>query len=197
VEAATRAGRQELAADAVRRISALALPVGTDWAVGIEARSRALLAEDEAADGLYREAIERLGRTGIRAELARAHLLYGEWLRRQRRRVDARAELRTAHRLLSEMGIEAFAERARRELLATGATARRRTPDTRSDLTPQESQIAGLARDGVPNSEIAARLFISTRTVEYHMRKIFTKLDIVSRTQLGEVRVDASTSRRR
>jgi DNA-binding NarL/FixJ family response regulator len=136
---------------------------------------------------LYREAIERLRRTRVRAELARAHLLYGEWLRRQRRRLDAREQLRTAHGLLLEMGIEAFAERAARELRATGATARKRRVETSGDLTPQEAQIARLAREGLSNPEIAGRLFLSSRTVEYHLRKVFTKLRIRSRQELAIV----------
>ena len=158
---------------------------GTDWALGVQARSRALVSEDEAAEALYREAIERLGRTRVRVELARAHLVYGEWLRRERRRVDAREQLRTAYEMLSEMGAEAFAERARRELAATGETARKRTDETRDELTAQEAQIARLARDGRTNPEIGAELFISPRTVEYHLRKVFTKLDISSRQELG------------
>jgi ATP/maltotriose-dependent transcriptional regulator MalT len=159
----------------------------TDWVLGIEARVRALLSEGEAADGLYRESIDRLGRTRVRVELARAHLLYGEWLRRERRRVDAREQLRTAHEMLDAMGIEAFAERAARELLATGETARKRTIGTRDELTAQEAQIARLARDGLSNPEIGTRLFISPRTVKYHLRKVFIKLDISSRTELDRV----------
>ena len=159
----------------------------TEWALGIEARVRALLSEGDVAERLYRESIERLGRTRVRVELARAHLLYGEWLRRERRRVDAREQLRTAHDMLDTMGIEAFAERARRELLATGETARKRTVETRDELTAQEAQIARLARDGLSNPEIGTRLFISPRTVQYHLRKVFTKLDISSRNQLDRV----------
>ena len=157
---------------------------GTDWALGIEARSRALLSEREAAERLYREAIDRLGRTRVRTELARAHLVYGEWLRRERRRLHAREQLRTAHELFTTMGMEAFAERAARELLATGERARKRTVQTSVQLTPQETQIARLARDGLSNQEIGARLFISPRTVEYHLHKVFTKLGISSRNQL-------------
>ena len=151
---------------------------------GVEARSRALVSEGEAAERLYREAIERLSRTRIRVALARAHLLYGEWLRRQRRRTEAREQLRIAHQLYSAMGMEGFAERARRELLATGETVRKRSVETRGELTAQEAQIARLARDGLSNPEIGARLFISTRTVQYHLGKVFTKLDISSRAQL-------------
>jgi DNA-binding CsgD family transcriptional regulator len=144
------------------------------------------LADGADAENLYVEAIERLGRTRLRAERARAYLLYGEWLRRQRRRSDARKELRTAYEMFSEFGMEAFAERARVELLATGEHARRRTTETRDDLTPQESEIARLARDGLSNSEIGARLFISKHTVEYHLHKVFAKLGILSRAKLAE-----------
>ncbi|HEX3206101.1 MAG TPA: LuxR C-terminal-related transcriptional regulator, partial [Propionibacteriaceae bacterium] len=157
---------------------------GTDWALGVEARSRALLSEGEAAERLYLEAIERLGRTRIRVALARAHLLYGEWLRRQRRRMDAREQLRIAHQLYSSMGMEGFAERARRELSATGETVRKRTVETPEELTMQEAQIARLAADGHTNPEIGARLFISPRTVEWHLRKVYTKLGVRSRQQL-------------
>jgi DNA-binding CsgD family transcriptional regulator len=156
----------------------------TNWSLGIEARIRAFLSDGEAAERLYRESIDRLGRTRLRAELARAHLLYGEWLRRERRRADARAQLCTAYEMLDAMGIGAFAERARRELAATGATARKRTPETSGELTAQEAQVARLARDGLSNPEIGARLFISARTVQYHLGKVFTKLGIGSRSQL-------------
>jgi DNA-binding CsgD family transcriptional regulator len=159
----------------------------TDWSAGLEARGRALLSGGEEADRLYQESIERLGGTPIRVESARAHLLYGEWLRRERRRIDARGHLRTAHEMFGAMGAQAFAERARRELLATGETVRKRSPETRDDLTPQEAQIAGLAREGLSNPEIGARLFISPRTVQYHLRKVFTKLGITSRYQLEAV----------
>ena len=184
IEGATRSGKPEVASVALRRLEERTLAAGTDWALGVLARSRALMSEGEDADALYREAIERLERTRIRVELARARLLYGEWLRREGRRVDARDQLRTAHEMFSRFGAEAFAERARRELLATGETARRRTEETREVLTPQEAQIARLAADGQTNPEIGAQLFISPRTVEYHLRKVFPKLDISSRKEL-------------
>jgi DNA-binding CsgD family transcriptional regulator len=187
IEAAVRSGKSDTAVGAHRRLGEIARATRTDWALGIEARSRALLSDGEIAENFYREAIERLGRTRVRLELARAHLLYGEWLRRQRRRLDARKELRTAYEMFSEFGMEAFAERARVELLATGEHARKRTIETRDDLTPQEAEIARLACDGLSNSEIGARLFISKHTVEYHLRKVFTKLGISSRTKLAEV----------
>jgi DNA-binding CsgD family transcriptional regulator len=184
VEAAARSGVTELAADALERLSAMTRASGTDWALGIEARSGALLNDGDAAERLYLEALDRLGRTSIRVELARAHLVYGEWLRRERRRLDAREQLRTAHEMFTAMGAEAFADRAARELLATGEHARKRTVETREDLTPQEAQIARLARDGLSNPEIGARLFISARTVEYHLHKVFAKLSIRSRVEL-------------
>jgi ATP/maltotriose-dependent transcriptional regulator MalT len=159
-------------------------PGGNDVALGIEARCRALLSDGAAADELYREAIDRLGRTPLRPELARAHLVYGEWLRREDRRLDAREQLRTAHDMLAAMGMEAFAERARRELLATGEAVRKHGVETREQLTPQEEQIARLARDGLSNPEIGTQLFLSARTVQYHLRKVFTKLGISSRRQL-------------
>jgi DNA-binding CsgD family transcriptional regulator len=184
VEAAARGGARDAAAAALDRLAERARASGTDWALGIEARSRALLSEGAAAESLYRESIERLGRRRMAVQLARAHLLYGEWRRRERRRLDAREQLRTAHRMLVRMGADGFAERAARELLATGETARRRVVETRSQLTAQEVQIARLARDGRSNPEIGAQLLISPRTVEYHLRKVFTKLDISSRSQL-------------
>ena len=185
IEAAVRAGTPELAAHTHRRLVDMTRVSGTDWALGLAARSEALLVEDQRAEELYVYAIERLGRTRIRADLARAHLLYGEWLRRERRRLDARRQLRTAHDLFSDFGMEAFAERARVELEATGEHARKRTDETRGDLTPQEAQIARLARDGLSNAEIGAQLFISNHTVEYHLRKVFAKLGINSRTKLA------------
>ncbi|SRR6266496_1304119 len=184
VEAAARCGSPERATDAVRRLSESTTANGSDWALGVESRSRALLSEGETADRLYHEAIERLGRTRMGAELARAHLVYGEWLRRESRRLDAREQLRVAHEMFTDMGMEGFADRARRELLATGETVRKRTVDTLTDLTAQEAQIAKLARDGRTNQEIAAQLFISPRTVEWHLGNVFTKLGITSRKDL-------------
>ncbi|MCW3015516.1 MAG: LuxR family transcriptional regulator fused with ATPase domain [Solirubrobacterales bacterium] len=186
-EAASRTGDVALVRAALEWLSERTRVTPSDWALGIEARVRALLSEGEAAESLYRESITRLGRTPVRVELARGHLLYGEWLRRERRRVDAREQLRTAHEMLATMGVEAFAERARRELLATGETARKRTVETRDELTAQETQIARLARDGLSNPEIGTRLFISPRTVKYHLRKVFIKLNISSRNELDRV----------
>ena len=184
VEAAARAGNPGLARDALDRLAKVTQPCGTDVALGIEARSRALLNYGMPADELYRVAIGRLGRTRLRPELARAHLLYGEWLRREGRRADARAQLRTAHEMFTSFGMEAFAERTGRELVATGEKVRRRSPDTREELTPQEEQIARLARDGLSNPEIGAQLFVSARTVEWHLGNVFSKLGITSRRQL-------------
>jgi DNA-binding CsgD family transcriptional regulator len=191
VEAAARSGKSETAAEALRRLAEVTSASGTNWALGVEARSRALLSDGGAAECLYRESIERLRRTSIRADLARSHLLYGEWLRRQRRRVDARAQLRVAHEMLDSMGMDAFAERARRELRATGETTRKRSVAAADEeLTAQEALIARMARDGLSNPEIAARMFISARTVQYHLRKVFAKLGIESRTQLDRVLPD-------
>jgi DNA-binding CsgD family transcriptional regulator/tetratricopeptide (TPR) repeat protein len=184
VEAASRAGDLEAARHATERLRERTGGDDADWARGSEARARALIAEDDAAEGLYREAIERFGRTPLRPELARSHLVYGEWLRREGRRVDARGHLRTAHEAFSAMGAQAFAERARHELLATGEKVRSRRDDTRDELTHQEEHIAGLARDGLTNPEIGAQLFLSPRTVEWHLRKVFAKLGISSRKEL-------------
>ena len=184
VEAAARAGNPRLARDALRRLSRVTQACGTDVALGVEARSRALLSYGMAADDLYRVAIDRLGRTRLRPELARAHLLYGEWLRREGRRVDAREQLRAAHGMFTAIGMEAFADRTGRELVATGEQVRKRRPDTRENLTPQEGQIARLARDGLSNPEIGTQLFVSARTVEWHLHNVFSKLGISSRRQL-------------
>ena len=192
VEAATRCGEHERAAGALERLTERTQAARTEWALGIEARSRALLNTGTPADELYCEAIDRLGRCRIATERARAHLLYGEWLRRENRRIDAREQLRLAYEMLSEMGVLAFAERARRELIATGEKAPKRTAETRDDLTAQEAQIAELARQGYSNPEIGAQLFLSPRTIEWHMRKIFAKLEISSRKEL-----DAALSMRR
>ena len=186
VEAATRCGRPEVAAAALARLEERTRAAGTDWALGLLARSQALTTEGGAADALYREAIERLDRTRMRVELARARLLYGEWLRRENRRVDAREQLRAAHDSLSRTGAEAFAARARRELLATGESVRRLTSETRDALTHQETQIARLAAAGNTNPEIGAHLFISPRTVEYHLRKVFRKLGVSTRRELRD-----------
>ena len=195
IEAAARTGRMDKAATAVDRLSEMTRAAGTPWALGIEARSRALLCEGAAADSLYREAIERLGRTRLRPDLARAHLLYGEWLRRMRRRSEARGQLRAALEMLESMSMEAFADRARRELRATGEIARRRPRVARdAQLTAHEAQIARLARDGMSNPEIGARLFLSPRTVQYHLGNVFAKLGISSRSQLDRVLPEGSAA---
>lgn len=187
IEAAVRVGDDKAAAVALERLADAAEAGDTDWSHGILARCRALVAEGTAAESLYREAVERLGRTLMRPELARAHLLYGEWLRRQSRRVEARHQLRTAYDMFVSIGMAAFAERARRELVAGGEKVRKRSVETSSDeLTPQERQIAVLVREGLSNPEVGARLFLSPRTVEWHLRKIFSKLSITSRRQLGD-----------
>jgi DNA-binding CsgD family transcriptional regulator len=186
IEAAIRRGNRELAHAALERLVESANAGATDWGLGMAARSRALLSEGEVAEARYREAIDRLSRTRLRPELARARLLYGEWLRREGRRVDAREQLRTAHQMLAAIGMEAFAERARRELVASGEKVRKRTVETRDELTAQEQQIARLARDGLSNPEIGARLFLSPRTVEWHLKKVFTKLGITSRMSLHD-----------
>jgi DNA-binding CsgD family transcriptional regulator len=183
VEAAVRSDHPQLAAAAFERLRGRTQASGTDWALGVEARSCALLA-DTPAEALYEEAVSRLARARTALHLARAQLVYGEWLRRENRRGDARRQLRAAHDSFSRFGADAFAERARRELLATGEVARRRNVDARDQLTAQEAQIARLAGAGLTNPEIGAQLFISPRTVEYHLRKIFPKLDITSRKEL-------------
>jgi DNA-binding CsgD family transcriptional regulator len=186
VEAAVRMEMRAEAAQALERLSEISRASGTDWALGIEARSRALLSEGPVADELYRDAIDRLARTGAGACLARAHLLYGEWLRHEGRRLDAREQLRLAHDLFTTMGIEGFARRAARELLATGEATRKRTAEANDELTAQEAEIARMARDGLSNRDIGARLFISPRTVEYHLHKVFAKLAITSRKHLDQ-----------
>ena len=186
IEAAVRSGQAERATGPLAQLAELAHAAGTDWALGTHARAAAMLADGATAERLYREAIERLARMHTRGSqtLARAHLLYGEWLRREHRRVDAREQLRVAHTMLSDMGADAFAERARRELLATGETVRKRTVETLDELTPQEVQVARLAADGQTNPEIGAQLFLSPRTVEWHLSKVFGKLGIGSRKEL-------------
>jgi DNA-binding CsgD family transcriptional regulator len=196
IEAASRTGKTQLAAVALERLVEATSVGESDWGLGILARSRALLTEGEEAEGSYREAIDRLSRTRLRPDLARAHLVYGEWLRREGRRTDARAQLRAAHDQFTSIGMEAFAERSRRELSATGEKARKRTAEARDQLTPQEAQIADLARAGLSNPQIAARLFLSPRTVEYHLRKVFAKLEISSRNQLHEALPDPTTAAR-
>jgi DNA-binding CsgD family transcriptional regulator len=187
VEAGVRAGRPDVAAEAMEQLSQSTQASGTDWALGVEARCRALLTTGDSAEALYIEAIQRLDRSPARPDAARSHLVFGEWLRRQNRRVDARHELHNAHEALSGMGMDAFADRARRELHATGETVRKRNIDTRGELTAQEAQVAALAHDGLSNPEIGARLFISSHTVQYHLSKVFAKLGISSRIQLGQV----------
>jgi ATP/maltotriose-dependent transcriptional regulator MalT len=193
-EAASRTGDQALVRAALEWLSERTRVTRTDWVLGIEARVRALLSEAGAAESQYRESIARLGRTRLRVELARGHLLYGEWLRREGRRADARAQLRTAHDMFAAIGMEAFAERAGRELVASGETVRRRTTETHDSLTPQEAQIPQLARAGMSNPEIAAQLFLSVRTVEWHLRKVFTKLEISSRLQLQRALPDGASA---
>jgi DNA-binding CsgD family transcriptional regulator len=185
IEAAVRAGTPELAAGARSLLAERAGASGTDWAMGMLARSEAFLADDQTTEAFHVEAVERLGRSRIAADLARAHLLYGEWLRRRRRRIEAREQLRTAHDLFARFGMEAFAERARVELEATGEHARRRSPGTLDHLTPQEAEISRLVAEGRSNREIAGQLFISPSTVEYHLRKAYRKFGVKSRTQLA------------
>ena len=190
VEAGARSGEQEAALDALRQLEERTLNSGTDWAAGFLARSRALLADDRTAEAYYQEAIEKLGQTRIVVHLARAHLVYGEWLRRCNRRVDARAQLQTAHEMFARMGADAFAERARRELLVTGQKVGKRSTASGDGLTAQEAQIARLVGEGLTNPEVAAQLFISTHTVEWHLRKVFAKLGITSRRQLRGMTTD-------
>ena len=187
VEAGARGDAPAVATEALRDLELRTRADGTDWAQGVWARSAALLSDGNAAEALYREGIERFDHGHVAVHLARTQLVYGEWLRRQNRRVDAREQLRAAHETFSGIAADAFAERARRELLATGETARRRADETRGILTPQEAQVARLARDGLSNPDIGAELFISPRTVQYHLRKVFLKLDITSRNQLGRI----------
>jgi len=186
VEAAARSGQPERGLEAARRLSEMAEASGTDWIVGVAARSRALLTEGETAEDDYRLAIERLQRTPLGMELARAQLVYGEWLRRETRRVDSREQLRAAHALFERIGAAAFAERARRELSATGEKVQRKAEATAVQLTAQESQIARLAAQGLTNPEIATQIYVSPRTVEWHLRKIFNKLGIASRRELSK-----------
>lgn len=183
VEAAARSGATEVATEAFHWIAAMTGASRTTWALGLEARSRALISSADA-EPHFREAIDLLGRTRVRAELARARLLYGEWLRRRGRRLDARGELRTALEMFGAMGAEAFAERARRGLVATGETARERTETPSGQLTAREAQIARMACDGLSNPEMSTRLYLSPRTVEYHLSNVFAKLGITSRHQL-------------
>jgi DNA-binding CsgD family transcriptional regulator len=186
VEACVRSGNSDLAAEALERLVEAPSASATEWGLGIVARSRALVSEDEATEALYLEAIARLGRTPLRPELARAHLVYGEWLRRENRRVDARQQLRAAHEMFTCFGADAFAERTRRELLATGEKVRKRSDETRGELAAQEEQIARLAAEGQTNQEIGAQLFLSPRTVEWHLHKVFTKVGVGSRMQLRD-----------
>jgi DNA-binding CsgD family transcriptional regulator len=184
VEAASRTGQTEQAVAALDWLTETTHASGTDWALGVEARSNALVHDGPAAEKFYLEAIERLGRTRIRTEFARAHLVYGEWLRRQSRRLEARTQLRTAYDMFTTMGMDGFARRSAQELRATGETARKRAAGMSTDLTAQETQIARLVREGLSNPEIASRLYLSPRTVEWHLGKIFAKLNITSRRQL-------------
>jgi DNA-binding CsgD family transcriptional regulator len=185
IEAASRTGRAAAAESALERLAVGTSASGTAWAGAIEDRSRALLSEGSAAETLYRDALDRLAPTALRLDLARTHLLFGEWLRREHRPAAAREQLRAAHQLFTEFGADGYAERARIELRATGEHARKRTPDTSNDLTPQETRIAQLVGNGATNAEIAAQLFISPSTVEYHLHKVFRKLEVRSRTQLA------------
>jgi DNA-binding CsgD family transcriptional regulator len=185
IEAASRTGRAEAASVAFERLTESTIPSGTAWGAGTEDRSHALVSKGAVAEKLYRSAIDHLSTTSLRLDLARSHLLYGEWLRRENRPADARQELRIAHSLFTDFGSDSFAERARVELRATGERARKRSPDTSSRLTPQEARVAQLVAQGGTNVEIAAQMFISPSTVEYHLHKVFRKLGIKSRTQLA------------
>jgi DNA-binding CsgD family transcriptional regulator len=191
IEASVKIGQTDVAGDALERLARTTSGAATDWAAGIEARSRALATAGDTAEGFYREAIDRLGRTRFRPELARAHLVYGEWLRAENRQADARAQLHVAHGMLTEIGMDAFAERARLELLGTGEHIRARTAHRGEELTSQEVQIARLARDGLSNPEIGAQLFLSHRTVEWHLHKVFAKLGVKSRRELRHASLDA------
>jgi DNA-binding CsgD family transcriptional regulator len=190
VEAAARTGERALAEEALDQLASVTLPLGNDWALGVLAMARAQLEGEEQAEPLYREAIERFERQRIPIMVGRCRLLYGEMLRRRHRRVDAREQLRAAHAVLSGCGLGGFAERAARELSATGETVRARTPETLDELTDQELNVARLAREGLTNRDIGARLFISARTVEYHLRKVFVKLGIGSRAELRSTLVE-------
>ncbi len=194
VEAAARSGDTAAAATALEQLSAMTEASGTEWALGVAASRRALLLDGDSAEEHYREAVDRLGRTRVHIELARAELLYGEWLRREGRRVDARAQLRSAHDRLAAIGVKAFAERARRELLATGETVRKRTVETADELTPQEAHIARLAAQGLTNPEIGSSLYLSARTVEWHLRKIFAKLGVSTRRELPRALTEAEAT---
>src|SRR5262249_15466597 len=192
-EAASRTGDHMLLEAARSRMAERARATPTELALGIDARLRALAGDDGSREACYRKSIEDLRRIAVSVELARTHLLYGEWLRREGRRVDARDQLRTADEMFTTMGINAFADRASRELAATGATVRKHTDETRADLTAQERQIARLANDGLSNAEIGARLFLSPRTVEWHLSKVFMKLGVRSRRQLATARREFAT----
>ena len=195
IEAAARVGDLDSAIEADRLLSERTGASGTDWALGVAARSHALVTNNADAERLYREAMECLERTRMAVDLARSHLLYGEWLRREQRRRDAREHLRIAHERFSEFGMEAFAQRAALELRATGAKSRARTEQTRLHLTPQERRISELAGHGATNKEIAAQMFISAATVEYHLHKVFRKLDVKTRTQLAQQLVQLGSQR--
>ena len=192
IEAAGRTGRAAAAMPALERLADGTSASGTAWGGAIEARSRALLSEGVAAETLYRDAIDRLEPTALRLDLARARLVYGEWLRRERRHVDAREQLRLAHELFTDFGMEGFAERARVELRATGEHARKRSAETTNELTSQEAQVSRLVAEGATNLEIAGKLFISPSTVEYHLHKVFRKLGVKSRTQLARRVLESS-----